>query len=212
MILKRISCRVPPESRDAFRAAQTSWAEVRGLDGFLGQTGGFTKTDEDRAIILGLWRDQPSYARFMATEHDRIFEGSGQGQTYEAIDTAIYEVELAMPGRLPSLVEAVEDGVFLRISEGKVHAGRLDDFARAQREIWRPGMAEAPGMLGGVFCLGRDERERFFVATAWDGAEAHADYVASRLPGLRERSAVEATVELMEGIHVIVEPTWKVAG
>ncbi|WP_428267868.1 DUF4937 domain-containing protein [Haliangium sp.] len=208
MLIKRISCRVPPSSRARFTTTQTAWGRISDAPGFLGQTGGFSLTDPELAIIIGLWADRAAYDHFMAELHDPVFDSSGQRASYSAIEVALYTAELAMPGRRPDLSDALAEGRLLRIAEGAVKPSAIDHFLVAQRDIWRPGMAAAAGMLGGAFARMPAARERFLVTTLWTGEDAHRAYVERTLPELRRRSQVDDDVDAMAGLRVLIEPSW----
>ena len=81
MLVKWVTCRVP--DREAFGLGQRAWAELRGVPGFLGQCGGWSRNATDVAQIFGFWIDRPSYQDFMDRAHDRI--AAAQAGTYTDI-------------------------------------------------------------------------------------------------------------------------------
>ncbi|MFG0331269.1 MAG: DUF4937 domain-containing protein [Phycisphaerales bacterium] len=86
MLLKLIDCQLSDSTREAFSNAQKAWADLRGIDGFRGQLGGWSREpgESDRAIIVGFWLNAERYDEFMATHHDRIAEAPRQRETYDA--------------------------------------------------------------------------------------------------------------------------------
>jgi len=81
-ILKEILCEVDPARREAFSRAQEAWSALSGVAGFLGQIGGWVEGEPERACILALWKDEPSYRAFLGGIHDAIVGASGQTATY----------------------------------------------------------------------------------------------------------------------------------
>ena len=77
MIIKLVSCEVKPQCREQFACGQEAWGALREVDGFCGQTGGWNQSDPGQAVIVGLWRDVTTYARFMSEIHDPIVERNG---------------------------------------------------------------------------------------------------------------------------------------
>ncbi len=81
-ILKEILCEVDPALREAFSRAQEAWNALSGVEGFLGQIGGWLEEEPNRACILALWSDEPSYRAFLGGVHDAIVSRSSQAATY----------------------------------------------------------------------------------------------------------------------------------
>ena len=76
MLAKWVTCIVPPDSRDAFSAAQRQWSVISDQPGLIGQLGGWDTT-AGHAHILGLCPDQP---RLTPTE-DRPREPQAGGSS-----------------------------------------------------------------------------------------------------------------------------------
>jgi heme-degrading monooxygenase HmoA len=212
MLLKWIVCTVPEEKRDAFDAAQRAWTRIRYLDGLVVQVGGFDVASPDSACILGFWRDDASYGRFMQNVHDAVTSESGQGDHCESIDVGVYEVVSRMPGQRPRLLEAMAAGRVLRVAACRVKAEATHHFVRAQLDVWTPGMASAKGMLGGVFARKQDESNEYLVVTSWEDEELHQLYVDHHLPELRRRAAAEEDLKSLSGRQIAMERHWKVLG
>lgn len=93
MIVKWITCSVEPDMRPAFSQAQEGWRNLRGVDGFCGQVGGWKKEQQGwQAHLAGLWRDQESYRAFMERTHDAIIAVNRQAGTYAKISVTLEEV------------------------------------------------------------------------------------------------------------------------
>lgn len=134
----------------------------------------------------------------MAGAHDPI-AAAGAG-TYESLDVRLFEHRLDIGGDA--------GGALLRLAHCHVTAGRQAHFVRAQAAVWNPGMAAAPGLLGGVFAQRGDAE--FLVLSGWASEAAHADYVDGPFAALRERSGAADDLESIAGDLVDVEPAWTV--
>jgi len=87
MLIKWVRCRVA--DREAFHRGQLAWAGLRGMPGFRGQCGGWSRHDPDRAHILGFWADEPSYRAFMAGAHDRL--AAAQIGSYAELEVRLFD-------------------------------------------------------------------------------------------------------------------------
>lgn len=213
MIVKLFRCTTPDATRDMFHVEQqVRWRALRDVDGFVAQVGGVDRTNPNRVTILGFWRDSDAYARFMGDAHDRIFLSGDQGETYTESDTYIAELVLDMPGESGSFAEMVRSASLVRLADCVVAPGRIDHFVRAQRDIWSPGMAQASGMLGGVFLRAVDEDSRFLVVTFWSSGDAHDRYVRDRLPELRASARPDRDLISISGVDLMLEQGWTVLG
>jgi heme-degrading monooxygenase HmoA len=165
MLVKWITCVVPPTSEVEFSAAQAGWSALRAVPGLIGQVGGW---DNSRtACVLAAWETRDRYETFQRDHHDPI------------------------------------------VADCRVRPGRDDHFRDVQRTVWAPGMAEADGMLGGMFTQLGDHR--YLVTTGWRDAESHRRYVAERLPRLRERAGAAADLSAIRGHEVALMRSWLVA-
>jgi heme-degrading monooxygenase HmoA len=214
VLLKWIVCEVANESRTAFSAAQSQWDQLRGVDGFSGQVGGWDARESAESLrsacIVGLWRDSDAYRNFMSNVHDPLVEASGQAATYASATTALFDVQFDIPGSLPDLSAAMNRCEFLRVADCRLLPGREDHFRQVQSDIWNPGMAAADGMAAGAFSRSRRDGNRFLVTTLWESEAAHAAYVRGAFPRLRERAEVESDVANLLGHRVVLEPDWRV--
>lgn len=212
MIVKWIVCMVPTGERAAFSKAQSEWSKLASVDGCGGQVGGWNLRDPHQACILGLWRDEDAYRRFMAEEHDRIFQGNEQGRTYSSIAVALFESVIEIPGSEPTMQAALANGRVLRVADCAVRIGREQSFYDVQREIWNPAMQSSQGQLGGLVSQmpATESSHRHLVSSFWTRAAAHDDYVAKRENALRERAQIERDVEGMRSSLILLEPAWTV--
>lgn len=211
MLIKLIQCDVYSKHRDTFARGQREWRALRNVEGFRGQIGGWNADDPNQAVIVGLWRDQPSYEHFMRDTHDRIFASNGQEGTYQASSILLCDRELDIVGSLTSISDAVEAGGLIRLARCLVRPDRREHFTDVQKTIWNPGMGAAGGMLVGVFCRVRGDEAEFLVCTVWRTEEDHSRYRATVVHDLRARAEVEKDCESLQGTIVRVEPTWAVA-
>lgn len=211
VLLKWIRCEVPDQSRRAFSVAQEAWSALRGLPGFIAQVGGWCVADSSTACLLGAWRDRSSYDAFMRGAHDEIFDASGQRKMYRSGSVALVAELLPMPGDCASIGEAIGGASLLRVADCTVHPGRAESFIEAQRTVWQPGMAAAPGMLAGSFGCVEGADDRFLVATLWTDQAAHDGYARDMLPALRSKAAVDRDARDVRGTQARLEPAWRVA-
>jgi len=207
MMLKWITCRTAPETREPFAQAQRAWEAIARVPGFLGQFGGFAGDD---AQILGLWRDDAAYRSFMRSEHDRVAETNRQSRFYRSIEVRLWTQRFRMPGSEPELALALAEARYLRMADCTVREGRVDRFVAAQREIWLPGMADVPGMLAGELWSFQGQGRRFLVTSLWSGERDHSDYMGQRLPALRARARTADDLVALEGFGLRLLPEWMV--
>ncbi|CAM5493143.1 hypothetical protein SAVIM338S_03473 [Streptomyces avidinii] len=204
---KWIGCGVPAAMRGRFAVAQGAWAAIGDQPGLIGQVGGWDPAT-GRAHVLAFWTDAGSYGRFMRERHDTVFAGSGQQASYSSIETATGETVLEMAGDSSGVAAALEGAALLRVADCRLLPGREEHFLEVQRSIWAPGMAAAGGMLAGA--VTRLDEHRHLVTTLWSGADAHARYVASRLPGLLSRAALAADLRSTTGHVLPLDPAWRI--
>jgi heme-degrading monooxygenase HmoA len=205
MLVKWITCEVPPAAEVEFSAAQAGWSALSAVPGLIGQVGGWNKTGT--ACVLAVWEDRGTYETFLRDHHDRIVATTGQAGTYDTIDIAVGTVLQDMPG---TAAGRLYDAEVLRVADCRVRPGRDDHFRDVQRTVWAPGMAEADGMLGGLFTQLDDHR--YLVTTGWRDAESHRRYVAERFPRLRELAGAAGDLSAIRGHEVALTRSWRVTG
>ncbi len=210
MLLKWIVCTTSKEMQPTFSAAQEQWVVLKGLQGFLGQVGGWNSKNPLQAGILSCWQDEKSYRRFMQYEHDRIYQQSDQGKTYLSISIALFKDRLAIPGSAADLLSALLQGSVLRVTDSHVFPEQSQVFEQNQRTIWNPGMAEVGGMLSGVCAQALEEASRYLVASFWSDMQAHQVYLQTAFPLLRERAQLPQSLQHIEGWVIQLEKSWQV--
>ena len=214
MLVKWIVCQVASDSRAAFSNAQAQWRQLKDVDGFRGQFGGWDACNASEscewACIVGLWQDSDSYQKFMRDDHDPVFEASGQATIYVHATTALFVVQLDMPGLQPDLRSAMGRSEFLRVADCGLRPGREAHFRQVQSDIWNPGVAAAGGMAAGAVSQSIRDDKRFLVTTLWESGQSHAIYLRDAFPGLRSRAAVEDDVAKLQAHGVVLEPDWRV--
>ncbi len=211
MILKLIICQVPLEHRQAFSRGQECWAALGDLEGFAGQTGGWTRADSSEAVIVGLWRDESSYDHFMSDVHDSIFESGGQKGTYALSEIALWDRLFDIRGAYADVGAAFTAAGLIRIARCNVFPDRCEHFVDVQQSVWNPGMADAGGMLAGLFCRSRRDVRQFLVCTLWQSEDEHRRYIERVLPGLRLRAEVQRDCDSVTGWMVPIERSWTVS-
>lgn len=210
MLLKLIVCHVPDANRARFSHGQNDWSALRGVEGFRGQVGGWNEKDPLEAVIIGLWRDEPAYARFMLEAHDPVFENNGQKGSYDASSVSLWDRRVDIPGSVAAMPPAIDGAGFARIAHCVVRRDRVEHFIDVQQRTWNPGMAGAGGMLAGAFSRSREDDRRFLVCTLWRSAGDHGAYVKDVFPDLRRRAEVERDCESLTGYLVPLLPAWTV--
>ena len=85
MLVKWITCTVPPGHAVAFSRAQQRWAALRAVDGMVCQVGGWDRA----ACILAVWRDSLTYQSFMLEQHDEMFDATRQAGTFQASEVTV---------------------------------------------------------------------------------------------------------------------------
>ncbi|WUV29295.1 DUF4937 domain-containing protein [Kribbella sp. NBC_01484] len=201
VLLKWIRCAVCDPA--AFGRGQRAWADLRGFAGFLGQRGGWDRTNPGVAHVFGLWADPASYEAFMSGPHDLL--ARHQAGTFTDIDVQLYETRQTI-GHLP---EQVTGQQILRVARCEVSPERVTHFTNAQASVWNPGMIRAPGFRGGIFA--QREPNEFLVVTQWETADAHDEYRRERVPGLRERAKMIRDMQSIIGHQIALQTTWYVA-
>lgn len=162
MLIKMISCSVPREQRRAFEEAQERWRELQTVPGFGGQIGGWSMSLKTHACILAFWKSQPLYQQFMAHDHDRILEISGQSGTYQSLTIQFFEQKFDIPGRHDYILAALTAGKWLQITKLT-----LADLAATRFSDWR----RDPDFLAGVAGCCPTATEDWLVATLWTQPE-----------------------------------------
>lgn len=159
MLIKWIRCRVvDPE---AFGEAQRAWGRLRGLPGFLGQGGGWSRQEPGTAHIFGCWAGRPHYEAFMAEQHDRIADA--QAGSYRAIVVRLFDHRLDIGARLPAGFT------------GASPARLAHCAARTGAGAWNARTTAGAGLRGGVFAQ-RGESE-FLALTLWGPEAGHGHHL-----------------------------------
>jgi hypothetical protein len=203
VLIKWITCWIT--DREAFSLGQRMWAELRGIPGFLGQCGGWSRKTAGIAQIFGFWSDPPSYQAFMAGAHDRI--AAPQVGAYDDLRVRVFDQRLDIAHGLPA---GFAGASVLRLAHCRVRAHRRDHFVQVQADVWNPGMAASPGMRGGVFAEGSEAD--FLVLSAWQTIADHQHYLDERFHRLRETARSTADLDAITGDLVDLEPSWTVLG
>jgi len=139
MLAKWVTCIVPPDSRDAFSAAQRQWSVISDQPGLIGQLGGWDTT-AGHAHILGLWPDQP---RLTPTE-DPLLDALGEEPLlvggYDrpgvAADGARHVKVLRQQDRLPGRVEDAEEAAAARVDEPRGQVAHVHHLGRQIGGVW----------------------------------------------------------------------------
>jgi len=186
-----------------FEHGQRAWAALRGVPGFLGQGGGWSRRDPGVAHVFGCWADQSSYESFMAETHDGIADA--QAGTYHSIEVRLFQHLMDIGERFSA---DFADASLVRLAHCHVKADRQAHFIGAQAEIWNPGVTRAPGMRRGMF--GKRGEAEFLVLSLWESMTDHEHYLNEHFPKLRERSGAADDLDSVTGDLVYLESAWTV--
>ncbi|MFI8492440.1 YdbC family protein [Peribacillus butanolivorans] len=156
MLIKWIKCQVNEENKSSFSNAQEGWGDLKQLDGFIGQIGGWDKNNPFEAGIISFWRDDRSYQAFMEQQHDGIFEKSNQRNTYSNISVQIFEKMFNTSKT--DMTDFLSKGSLHRVADCFVETNKQLEFEHMQKEVWNKGMMASPGMFAGVFAEKKNGR------------------------------------------------------
>ncbi|KON70938.1 hypothetical protein AKG34_20615 [Peribacillus butanolivorans] len=204
MLIKWIKCQVNEKNKSSFSNAQEGWGELKQVDGFIGQIGGWDKNNPFEAGIISFWRDDRSYQAFMEQQHDEIFEKSNQRNTYSNISVHIYEKMFNIS--TTDMTDFLSKGSLLRVADCFVETNKQLEFKHMQKEVWNKGMKASPGMLAGVFA--EKKNGRYLVASLWENDRSHQWYVDNKLPALIQSSGVKDPAIRITGSLIKVNPKW----
>ncbi|WEG18878.1 YdbC family protein [Alkalihalophilus pseudofirmus] len=210
MIIKRISCIVKDDQREAFQEYQKQWGHLSKVKGFLGQIGGWSIKQPLTAWIYSFWENQVDYQQFMKGQHDQIFVNSGQENTYESIDVTLYDEKLKVPGSEDNILNILKDCQYIRVTLTQVKEDQLKNFIDMQKNVWNIGMIESEGMLGGTIAFLQRESNGFLVFTGWESACLHENYTQEIFPELFKTAKPQNYIFELTGEQFKVEEEWRV--
>ncbi|SDL87774.1 YdbC family protein [Sediminibacillus halophilus] len=210
MIIKKISCHVPPEAKQVFSEQQAMWNALKQCNGFLGQFGGWEETNSYTASIYSFWETLDDYRHFMEHTHDSIVEGTNQQKTYNSISIDLFERQFNLSEER-DIYNVLEKAHFVRIALATVKCEFIPRFIYFQQGIWNPGMQQAEGMLGGVFARSREVENQFLVLSGWKSAYDHRQYMQSFFPSLLEAANPKRDVSFLVGEQFSIQETWRVS-
>ncbi len=210
MLVKLIRCEVPVDRCERSALGQEAWGALSTVDGFAGQIGGWDVSDSTRAVIVGFWRDDEAYGRFMDNIHDAIFAAHGQQGSYASSDVTLWQRELDIPGSSGSIANAITQAGLIRMVLCELKPGRRNHFVQIQRDIWNPGMAASGGLLDGAFSRHCDDEDRFSVCSLWRSESDHQRYRETEFHECRRAAHVEDDCASVTGMVVRCESSWKV--
>jgi hypothetical protein len=200
MLLKWITCDVT--ARAAFDRGQRGWVAVRGVPGFVAQCGGWAQRMPNTAHLFACWDDEPSYLRFMASQHD----GLAAAQQGSYVSSTVRIFRRLDPGG--AWRPAFDGAAVLRVVHLRVHPDRVEHFAAVQLGVWVPGMLGCAGLLGGMLVQGGEAE--FVQLSMWRSAADHDSYLNGPFADLRDRSGAAPDVASISGHLVDIEPAWSV--
>jgi heme-degrading monooxygenase HmoA len=209
MLFKLIVATVPDELRTIFSTNQAAaWEGAGSLPGFLVQTGGWEVKNPNCAIVIAYWKNEQSYAEFMAGQHDVLTES--MRKTYTALEIGTGHVITTVNQTDPKT--AVAEAAIVRVTDCTLLPDCSPTFLAAQFSVWNPALAAADGMLmATVSRLGRAP-DRFGVATFWKTGEALYQYQETLFPRLELQAKLREHIDKLTAYHAQLEPSWSVVG
>jgi len=196
--------------KEEFSFAQKNWIRLKNAKGFIAKEGGWDMNDETKACILSFWESEDTLKYFMNNLHDQIVSENKQDQFYNSITVEHYNRILSMEGESSSLTEAINNAELLRIADCTVKDNKIEHFEKVQKEIWKPGMRTAKGMLGGCFSKSENDANKYLVSTFWNSLDNHIYYVNSILPGLREKADAANDLDMITGKQILLVNSWNI--
>ncbi|WP_169303103.1 YdbC family protein [Thalassotalea mangrovi] len=204
-IIKLIRCNIKKGRERDFSRGQLAWRELSKCDGFEGQLGGWTKSDD--AVVLGGWSSQEHVRHFMSSIHDNIYDKSNQSGTYSHCNVQYFEKVLDITST-GSGRAASQQSIFQLTLCREVEA--IDRFMRDQKWLWNPSLGNAKGMLSGVVARSLAHRDQFLVVTRWNSNRNYQGYRESVLPSLKQQVKPEDYIKDISGFLVREENLWTV--
>lgn len=205
MLLKTIYCKVEEEKKELFSNAQGKWRDIRHLDGFHGQFGGWY---EDEACVFTLWEDRSTYQSFMNGAHDTIYLNSNQEDTFLSCEIELFQTLYDITDT--HLKDVVTEGSFVRVAICDVKVEKEKYFLHKQETIWNKGMEKAKGMLGGVVGKSLKNKNRYIVLTYWKDEQTHQHYVEEIFPDLYKLANIHEDIEEIKGKQAVCKEEWLV--
>jgi quinol monooxygenase YgiN len=150
MIIKKISCEVKENYKEAFFEQQKQWKPVSKMKGFLGQIGGWNIKQPLTASIYSFWENKTDYEQFMKEEHYQIYESTGQENSYQSIDVSLFQEMQSVPGKEDNIVQICRNSKYIRVTMAQVKEDNTEQFVDKQRKVWNTRMQQSEGMLGGT--------------------------------------------------------------
>ncbi|HZC34775.1 MAG TPA: DUF4937 domain-containing protein [Chthoniobacterales bacterium] len=206
MVFKLIVATVPADLRAKFADRQAAaWSELKSVPGFLAQAGGWETERPDSAVIIAYWKNEQSYADFMAKQHDSLAER--QRDTHSGL--RIYSGHVIMTIKESDPRIAIAEAEMVRVSDLTLRPDSSPMFLAMQFDVWRPGLISSNGMLGNTFTrLGRFP-DRFASTTFWRSSEALRSFVETVYPVLSVQTKVQDHIKELVTYHARLEPSWK---
>ncbi|MES5938611.1 MULTISPECIES: DUF4937 domain-containing protein [unclassified Bacillus cereus group] len=205
MLLKTIYCKVEEEKKELFSIAQEKWRDIKHLDGFHGQFGGW---NEDEACVFTLWEDRSAYQSFMNGAHDTIYVNSNQEGTFLSCEIELFQTLYDITD-MP-LNGVVTKGSFVRVAICDVKKEKEKHFLHKQETIWNKGMENAKEMLGGVVGKSLKTENRYIVLTYWKDEMAHQNYVEEIFPELYKVANMHEDLKDIRGKQAVCKEEWLV--
>lgn len=115
-----------------------------------------------------------------------------------------------MEGKFDSLVDTLNNGKLLRITDCFVKQVKVNHFELAQKKVWLPEMKNNQGMLGGVFSKDKNNASHYLVSTFWSSLESHRKYVDTNLPILKVKAGIKNDIASSIGRQIVLIDSWKI--
>jgi len=210
MLVKWMKCLVESKNKNLFSSAQMEWASLKGVKGFVAQTGGWNLHNDNEACILSLWEDYTSYLKFMKNIHDAIAGKSRQADTYVSVAAALYNSAFKFNKDHIDEKEIIGGSKIIRSTECTTYKDREQQYVESQNSVWGPAMTNVAGFTGGYFSKRIEVESDFLVLTFWDSEKSHLDFIQDRLQFLRIQAGMENYMEKLAPRIIRTENSWTV--
>ena len=192
------------EKKELFSNAQGKWRDIRHLDGFHGQFGGWY---EDEACVFTLWEDRSTYQSFMNGAHDTIYLNSNQEDTFLSCEIELFQTLYDITDT--HLKDVVTEGSFVRVAICDVKVEKENHFYRSKKQFGIKEWKSKRNVRWSSWEVFKNEN-RYIVLTYWKDEKTHQHYVEEIFPGLYKLANIHEEIEEIKGKQAVCKEEWLV--
>ncbi len=209
MHIKRIICEVKEGFEKEFSVAQEQWVEIRGIDGFIGQIGGWDLNRSRTAYIIGFWKAEYYLKQFMKNIHDKIFFKNSQSEFYDSIRVNHFDSLSVMDDSYNSLLEALNYAKVLQVTEYIVRSEKVEFFETFQKDIRIAERKRIQGVLGVDVAKATDNKPEYLVSTLWDTVQNFNKYTMQKMPEYANINLENDIKTIITG-NILLSDAWRI--